>query len=98
MKIGTITSTNTKGQIVIPKKMRDALGINEKAILNVILADGGIYIYPLQDVSNGFKGESSYASLLEKTKGTWRDDDWDATQAQRVSAELKASEARKNAW
>ena len=98
MKIGTITTTNAKGQIVIPKKMRDALGITEQAVLNVILADGGIYIYPVQDVMSSVKGESSYASLLEKTKGAWQGDDWGATQAKRAATELKASESRKNAW
>ncbi len=44
MKIGSFTTPNDKGQIVIPKEMRDALSIDTNATLNIILAGKGIYI------------------------------------------------------
>jgi AbrB family looped-hinge helix DNA binding protein len=47
MNIGTITKPNQKGQIVIPKAMRDKLHITEHVPLNIIARGRGIYIYIL---------------------------------------------------
>jgi|ERR1035438_3979423 AbrB family looped-hinge helix DNA binding protein len=98
MKIGTVTNTNSKGQLVIPKEIRDALGIDSTVTLNMMLTGKGIYIYPVEEFITKLEAESSYTSLLEKTRGAWNDEDWDKVEKKRSEIELKASESRKNKW
>src|SRR6266536_486665 len=98
MKVGTFTTTNNKGQIVIPKEMREALGINSQVTLNMRVVGNGIYIYPGEEFITKAEAESSYQQLLEKTKGTWADEDWDEVEAKRSKIELEASKARKQRW
>ncbi len=100
MKIGTFTTTNDKGQLVIPKEIRDALGIDSSVTLNIVLAGNGIYVYPVEEFITKSETENSYLHLLEKTKGAWAEDngDLDKLQQKRSSVELKASESRKNQW
>jgi len=98
MKIGTVTSTNNKGQLVIPKEMRKALGIDSTVTLNMMLTGKGIYIYPVDEFITKADAESSYLQLLEKTKGAWNNEEWDEIDTKRSEIELKASESRKNRW
>lgn len=98
MKIGSFTTTNDKGQLVIPKDMRDALGIDSEVTLNLVLAGNGIYIYPVEEFITKSETESSYLHLLEKTRGTWNDESWDELQQKRSEVELKASQSRKSRW
>lgn len=98
MKIGSFMQTNTKGQIVIPKSIRDALGIDPNVTLNITLAGKGIYIYPVEEFLSKIDKESSYIRLLEKTKGTWKDEDWSRSRKKRSETELKASKLRKKLW
>ena len=98
MKIGTITKTNQKGQIVIPKAMREELGINAGVPLNLALKDDGIYIYPVDTVFAKKRGESSYLDILEKTQGTWAREDWTSLKKRRRKIELTASRKRKETW
>lgn len=98
MKIGSFTTPNDKGQIVIPKEIREALHINPTVTLNVILAGNGIYIYPVEEFLTKAEGESSYIKLLEKTKGTWKDEKWDTLKSGKSKIELAASTSRKNSW
>jgi len=98
MKIGSFTTPNNKGQIVIPKEMRDALGIDTNATLNIILAGKGIYLYPVEEFLTRAEGESSYIKLLEITKGSWKDDNWDMLSNKKSQIELEASKSRKKAW
>jgi len=76
MNIGTITKPNIKGQIVIPKQMRDTLGIKENTPLNLVVRGNGIYIYPIAQIVAKSENVSSYSKLLEKTQGAWAGDDW----------------------
>jgi AbrB family looped-hinge helix DNA binding protein len=98
MKIGVFTSPNDKGQIVIPKEIRDALSIDTNATLNIILAGKGIYIYPVEEFLTKAEGENSYIKLLEKTKGSWKNDNWDALNKNKSQLEIEASKSRKKAW
>ena len=98
MKVGSFATTNDKGQIVIPKDMRDALGIDSSVTLNLVLAGNGIYVYPVEEFITKSETENSYAHLLEKTKGTWADEDWDEVQQNRSRIELEASKTRKDQW
>lgn len=98
MKIGTIAKSNQKGQIVIPKEMRKALGIDANISLNLILRGNGIYIYPVEEVITKTEGESSYLKILQKTQGAWFQEGWDSLKKKRGKIELTASKNRKQAW
>lgn len=98
MKIGIITQTNQKGQIVIPKKIREALGINEKTPLNIILSDNGIHIYPIEEVITKTESESTYLEILKKTQGGWKNENWATIEKKRKKIELDASKKRKKLW
>lgn len=98
MKIGSFITPNEKGQIVIPKEIRDALGIDTNVTLNVILAGKGIHIYPVKEFLTKTEAESSYIKLLEKTKGAWKGEDWDSVKEKKSKIELAASKSRKNSW
>lgn len=95
MKIGTITKTNQKGQIVIPQKIREALGIEAGTILNLVLAGKGIYLYPVEEVITKTEKESSYLQVLKRTQGSWQETNW---QSSRKKIELSASKRRKKQW
>jgi len=98
MKIGAVTTTNSKGQIVIPKNMRDILAITPDIALNIILTGHGIYICPIEQVLTRIDSESSYIKLLEKTKGTWSKEDPETDKGKKRTLELQASKSRKKAW
>lgn len=97
MKIGVITTPNAKGQIVIPKKIRDAIGLRSDTPLNIIIGGGGIYMYPIREAIGEHEVENSYLKVLEKTAGSWNDD-WEGTRKRRRKIELSASERNKNQW
>lgn len=98
MKIGSFATTNDKGQLVIPKDMRDALGIDSSVTLNLVLAGNGIYVYPVEEFITKSETESSYLQLLGKTMGAWANEDWDKVEQDRTRIELEASKSRKNQW
>lgn len=98
MKIGIITKPNAKGQIVIPKEFRDALGIDSKVLLQLSLRGSGIYIQPIEGVITKEGKESSFVEILRKTQGAWVGDDWEKTRARRRKIELAAARRRKKEW
>lgn len=98
MRIGSFTTPNAKGQIVIPKEIRDALGIDTNVTLNITIAGKGIYIYPVEEFLTKTESESSYVQLLEKTKGTWKNEDWKTLRSKKSTIELHASKSRKKSW
>lgn len=98
MKIGNIVEPNSKGQIVIPKKVRDALGITPQTPLNLVVRGTGIYLYPIDEVMTKMEGESSYLKLLEQTQGSWANDDWNEQEKKIRKIELTAAGKNKQAW
>ena len=98
MKVGSILIPNVKGQIVIPKEIRDALGINTNVPLNLVIRGKGIYLYPIEELITQAEVEGSYLKLLEKTEGTWVDEDWKKLKEKREKIELLASDRRKRIW
>ncbi len=99
MKVGILTKPNEKGQIVIPKEIRDVLGVGPETQLHITTRGRGIYIYPIQDIIPvSDDANSSYAVILEKTKGKWASTKWGKARAIRKRVELKASLNRKKEW
>lgn len=98
MKVGIITKTNQKGQLVIPKEMRQTLGIDTDVPLNLILEREGIYIYPVDEVVAKLEKENSYVDILKKTQGTWSKEGWSAVRRKREKIETVASKRRKQIW
>lgn len=99
MKVGIFTEANKKGQIVIPKVMRDSLGINENVLLNIIQKDGGVYIYPVSDVITKIESEDSYSKVLDKTRGAWRfDKGWKKREKEIKRIEIAAARRNKKLW
>lgn len=94
MKVGYITKSNKKGQIVIPKEVRNALGIIGDVSLNMVLRDRGVYLYPIEEVTTAAEQEDSYLRLLEQTKGKWGNDLPNIAKKKR-DIELAASKKRK---
>lgn len=98
MKIGSIARPNAKGQVVIPKEVRDALGIDANALLTIVVRGRGIYMYPIDEVITKVETESSFLKMLEKTKGTWAERGWTAMRRRKRKTELAASKRRRRAW
>jgi len=100
MKVGTITTTNQKGQIVIPKKLRDDLGITPQTHLNLVAKDGMLYIFPIINVVSTKKASSSYLEFLNKTQGAWGPESKEekTDEEERRTLEVKATEKNKQAW
>jgi AbrB family looped-hinge helix DNA binding protein len=74
---GLITTVSTKGQLVIPARMRDALGIEPGDRVALTLEDGAILLRPvserLVDETCGmFAGGASMADELQKERRTAR--------------------------
>lgn len=100
MKVGFIAEPNKKGQIVIPKQIRDALRITADVSLNIILRGEGMYIYPIKRIVTK-EEEPDLLKVLEKTQGAWANSDWkefDKREKIRRRLELKAAKKAKNAW
>jgi len=97
MKIGYIVEPNSKGQIVIPKSVRDKFRINPKTSLNLVIRGRGMYLTPIRQVISGVDEEASYLEILKKTKGAWGRKD-DEIFKRRRKTELSASQRRKKRW
>lgn len=98
MKVSTISQTNAKGQVVIPKEVRDSLGITPQTPLNIVLRGEGVYLYPVKEILTSEKGAFPYLKILEKTQGSWKGDSWLKTEKKRKEIEAKASTRRKREW
>lgn len=96
MKIA-ITQPNTKGQVVIPKKIRDTLGIESGTPLHVAIKNGGVFLKPLRDVDE-YEEENSFLHILKKTQGAWRNENLVSMEKRRRGIELASTKKRKTAW
>lgn len=100
MKIGIISKTNTKGQIVIPRAIRKQLGITANDFLHLFVRGDGLFIQPIKEVVNKADAQDNYLKILEKTKGVWgvmRDKERGVGKEKRAK-ELAASKKRKDLW
>lgn len=98
MNLGTITKPNAKGQIVIPKRFRKELGIDEDVLLHLTIKGNGLYISLLDKSITTSDSRDVSMEILKRTAGAWAGDDWEKTEAKRRIIEHTASKKRKNAW
>lgn len=99
MKISTVTTTNSKGQIVIPRLMREALQISPQKQLHIKLSGHGIFIEPVQELVANINTDSSYVKMLQKTQGSWDEVEQKTKKSEaKKSLELQASKKRKKTW
>lgn len=97
MKLGIITRTNNKGQLVIPQEFRKTLGITARVPLNLTIRDNGMFMHPVVNVIGTTDTEDSYSQILARTKGAWSSTSYPST-AKKRQLELAASKRRKQAW
>lgn len=98
MKIGIITTPNEKGQIVIPKKYREVLAINETVPLNLSLQGSGIYIQPVGGIVTK-KSKEQILQVLRRTLGSWSSErGWKSRERKQRKLELEASNKAREAW
>lgn len=91
MNLGIISTPNTKGQIVIPKKYRDRLGLTPHTPLNIVVQNQGIFIHPLKNLTQS----DISIDILQKTKGAWakqNQSQWQKQENQKRKIELKSSQ------
>ena len=67
----TISETNTKGQLVIPKSMRDALGIRPNSPVRIAVCENAVHIEPIVGVVPLKKHRSNLERVLLATQGAW---------------------------
>jgi AbrB family looped-hinge helix DNA binding protein len=92
-----IVTPNTKGQIVIPKAMREALGITADSQLYLSVKDQTLYIQPFVSLMSA-KRDKTYAEILAETQGGWAGDNWPEEEAKYHKIELAATKKAKKAW
>lgn len=100
MKNTTITTVNTKGQLVIPKDIRNALGITPDVSLKVTLRGQGITIYPIDELVTRGDEENTLFKILEVTHGAWGPETQNEKRKEKARRrkELTASKRRKASW
>ncbi len=100
MKVGIISKPNTKWQIVIPKEIRQKLGITKDHFLHLLIRGNGLFIQPIQEVVHQTDTNDNYLKILEETKGAWGiiQDKENKTEKEKRSEELAASKKRKDLW
>lgn len=102
MNIGTIVTPNIKGQIVIPKKIRDDLNITKNTALNIVDDGKTIYIHPIKEITTISESDNSkLRQVLKETQGAWANKDWgayDRMEKIRRKIELASAKRNKKAW
>ncbi|OGD79837.1 hypothetical protein A2368_04640 [Candidatus Collierbacteria bacterium RIFOXYB1_FULL_49_13] len=98
MNLNTVATPNTKGQIVIPKKYREKLGIRAGVLVNITLKTGGVFIAPLEKGTATSDSRYLALTILGRTAGAWAGDDWEQLETNKKKVELAAAKERREAW
>jgi AbrB family looped-hinge helix DNA binding protein len=91
----TIASTNTKGQLVIPKSIREALGIRPNAPVRIAVCENAVHIEPLVDVVPLRKHASKLMRVLRETQGAWGSASTQETTNDKKQAALERKQAKR---
>lgn len=100
----TIVYPNIKGQVIIPKRLREEMDIDENTPLAPVREAGRLVYVPVDK----FQPRPEPHHVIEKTEiyqgwkriqGVWADDkSWPAVRKQRREIELEASRRRMKGW
>ena len=100
----TILYPNAKGQVTLPKKLRDQLDIQPTTPLAPSLSGNQIILTPIVSVQAkpAPQSKAKQAQLYnswKKLQGTWANDHtWEKTSQNRHALELKASSQKRQGW
>lgn len=92
---------NSKGQVVIPSKIREELGITEGVPLRFSVWGPGMYVLPMTLLpKNTVFDDGMFLEVLKKTRGSWGPETPEEKKRNlaRKKMELEASRRRKNSW
>lgn len=100
MNVGIITNVGTKGQIVIPSKMRKTLGLEPGVPVSVNLVGESIYVQPVSVTPKVAEDNSVYLEILKKVQGSWgpETEEEKKMERKRKKLELAAAKRSRNAW
>ncbi|MBI4599781.1 AbrB/MazE/SpoVT family DNA-binding domain-containing protein [Candidatus Uhrbacteria bacterium] len=98
MQPGYITQPNTKGQVVIPKELRERFVITDRSSVNIIPYEDGLYLHPIHSVFSKGPAASAYQKTLLKTKGSWGAIDEKHERAHRARELSAARKRRASSW
>ena len=100
MKLQLVAQTNKKGQFVIPKVAREKLGITEGTLLEIVVRDQGLYLYPIKTQARDTNSHESFLRLLRKTAGAGEKESIEEKKRdeEQHNLEIEASAKRKKAW
>ena len=93
-----VTKLNTKGQLVIPSEIRNALGLKTNDNVEIKLVGNFIAVSPVKDIITSRSYENTYSSILRDTKGTWSDNDFTYMTDKSKKEIDKAKERKNNKW
>ena len=97
----TIIYPNAKGQITLPKKLRDQLDIHPTTPLAPMLSGHQIILTPIASVQpkSAPQNQVQLYANWQKLQGAWANDKtWPKTRSKRHTLELKARLQKKQGW
>lgn len=98
MNIGNIVQPNTKGQIVIPYKIRKLLGIDKDTLLQLSQVGESVVMRPVRGVVTSRDKHQMLIEVLKKTQGAWRGEPFDPNEDKREDLEFESTKKLKRAW
>lgn len=101
MNMGLVAQPNAKGQMVIPKKIRDKFAITEKTFLNISVNDHGFFVHPIDKIEQEHDiNREVFLAFLKTNRGRWGKATKEglAKEKRQRKLELEASKRRKQAW
>jgi len=55
-KMSLVTRIDDKGRVLIPKSIRETIGIKERQLVRIKVVDGKIVLEPLRDIADEYYG------------------------------------------
>lgn len=55
-EMSLVTRIDDKGRVLIPKSIREAIGIRERQLVRIKVVDGKIVLEPLRDIADEYYG------------------------------------------
>lgn len=75
-----LSKTNQKGQIVIPKDIRDILKIDDSVMLLIKQYGKNIVLTPVDSIVPNIRTDSNLKDILNQTRGSWGTSEKEDTQ------------------